>query len=112
MSLQQCPACGESEELRGVREGEAIRLHCDSCGRSWMRDTAPRCATCGGDDIVQRPQTMTAFSRGTHLSVLGWRDVNLCMTCDRDVIIRSSAKRGPLPNDYRSAAEHRWTSDD
>jgi hypothetical protein len=60
---------------------------------------------------MQRPQTMTAFSHGTQLSVLGWRNVNLCMSCDRDAIARSTAVRGPLPRDYRSAAEHLRTAD-
>lgn len=111
MSLQQCPVCGESENLRGSRDEAAIRLHCESCGHNWVRGTRPQCATCGSTDIMQRPQTMTAFSRGTQLSVLGWRNVNLCLTCDRDAIARSTAVRGPLPPDYRSAAEHAHSPD-
>jgi hypothetical protein len=111
MSIQQCPACGETENLRGSRHEGAIRLRCDECGHAWVRATQPQCATCGGNDIMQRPQTMTAFSRGTQLSVLGWRNVNLCLSCDRDAIARSTAVRGPLSPEYRAAAEHRRTTD-
>lgn len=99
-----CPACGEERDLRGRRGEDGIRITCGACGYEWDRGTRPRCATCGGDDIVLRPQTLTAFSRGTQLSVVGWRPVPLCATCDHDELMRSTRAGGPLAADYRPAA--------
>lgn len=101
-----CPACGETTNLRGTRTEEGIRITCQQCRYEWNRDTRPRCATCGGDDIVPRPQTLTAFSRGTQLSVLGWRNVPLCATCDGEELMRSTRAGGPLAAGYRPAALH------
>jgi hypothetical protein len=101
-----CPACGEGEALRGQRTDDGIRITCQTCGYEWNRDTRPRCATCGGEDIVTRPQTLTAFSRGTQLSVLGWRNVPLCGTCDHDELMRSTRAGGPLAAGYQPAAVH------
>lgn len=75
MAQLACPGCGEDTDLRGTRTDAGIRITCQSCRYEWDRDTRPRCATCGGDDMVPRPQTLTAFSRGTQLSILGWRNV-------------------------------------
>jgi hypothetical protein len=104
MADLSCTACREDSDLRGRRTDAGIRITCQSCGYEWDRDTSPRCATCGGEDIVPRPQTLTAFSRGTQLSVLGWRNVPLCAVCDRDEFMRSTRAGGPLAPDYRPAA--------
>ena len=99
-----CSGCGEATDLHG-RPGEAgIRITCGACGHEWDRDARHRCATCGGGDIVTRPATLTAFSRGSQLSVLGWHDVPLCGACDHDELTRSTRCGGPLAADYRSAA--------
>lgn len=99
-----CPGCGEDEDLAGEATADGIRIRCGSCGTSWMRDTAPVCATCGGDRIVFRPRTMTQFSRGTQLSVVGWQDVPLCLHCDEAALTRSMDSGGPLPSGYVPAA--------
>lgn len=102
----RCPQCGEQDDLRGRRSDDGIRIACQACGCDWQRDVTPRCATCGGGDLVERPQTLTAFSRGTQLSVLGWRTVPLCPACDGDELLRSERAGGPLRPAYRPAAMH------
>lgn len=102
----RCPSCGEEDDLRGQRAQDGIRITCGACGTTWLRDSTPLCATCGGDQIVHRPRTMTQYSRGTQLSVVGWQDVPLCLTCDADAIARSTSSGGPLPAGYQSAAVH------
>lgn len=47
------------------------------------------CPSCGeGEELrgslLKRPQSMTRHSRGTRLSIIGWRDVPLCCTCDTE----------------------------
>ncbi|MFV0131991.1 hypothetical protein ACLGIH_01750 [Streptomyces sp. HMX87] len=97
-----CPACGETEELRGEPVGDDIRVTCLQCGAAWLRG-GPRCAGCGGQDIVQRPQAMTRHSRGTQLSIIGWRDLPLCRTCDADALETSLSENVPVPSDYVAA---------
>lgn len=99
--VAQCPSCGEVEELRGEPYEGDIRVTCLSCGAQWMRG-APRCAGCAGTDIVERPQAMTRHSRGTQLSIIGWREVPLCRTCDAEVLQTSIAENTPVPGDYVS----------
>ncbi|WP_151484090.1 hypothetical protein [Streptomyces albicerus] len=99
--VAECPSCGEGEELRGEPCEGDIRVTCLSCGAQWMRG-APRCAGCGGQDIVERPQAMTRHSRGTQLSIIGWREVPLCRTCDAEVLETSIAQNTPVPGDYVS----------
>lgn len=103
----RCPACGEEEDLRGQPAEEGIRITCSPCGATWLRDTTPRCATCGADQIVQRPRTLTQFSRGTQMSVLGWQDVPMCVSCDHEALLKSAQARAPLPAGYRPAALYR-----
>lgn len=100
-----CPSCGEDEELRGEPRQGDIRISCGSCGAVWMRG-APVCATCGGRDIVERPQAMTRYSRGTQLSVVGWRQLPLCRGCDADALGLSIGENVPVPAEYVSAALH------
>jgi hypothetical protein len=101
-----CPACGEDDDLRGETTDEGIRIRCGSCGSSWLRDSIPTCATCGGSDIVMRPRTMTQFSRGTQLSVVGWQEVPVCVRCDAEALLKSTQAAGPLPAGYEPAALH------
>lgn len=99
-----CPACGEDDDLTGERTDDGIRITCGACGASWARDTTPTCATCGGDEIVFRPRTMTQYSRGTQLSVVGWQNVPLCLQCDAEAVTRSTESGGPLRANYQPAA--------
>lgn len=106
MSLSEivCPACGETDELVGQRRDTEIDLTCERCGQRWTRETAPHCAKCGGDDIQDVPVAIVEKSRGTQLSVVGIRTVDMCWQCDRDTIDRWQANRpnpllpGELPN--------------
>lgn len=102
----RCPRCGEEDNLRGKGTEQGIAITCGACGTTWLRDTTPVCATCGGDQIVHRPRTMTQYSRGTQLSVVGWQDVPLCLICDADAITQSTRSGGPLPAGYQPAAVH------
>lgn len=97
--VAECPSCGEGEDLRGETCAGDIQVSCLSCGAQWMRGD-PRCAGCAGQDIVQRPQSMTRHSRGTQLSIIGWREVPLCRTCDSEVLETSITQNMPVPGDY------------
>lgn len=107
----RCPGCGEDDDLRGERTGEGIRITCGRCGASWNRDTTPTCATCGGDQIVFRPRTMTQYSRGTQLSIVGWQNVPLCLTCDAAALTKSTTSGGPLRAGYQPAAMYATAPD-
>lgn len=109
---QLCPSCGESEELSGRPTDEGIRITCEKCGTDWLRDAvAATCATCGGTDIQQRPQPVTAYSRGTQVSIVGWRSVPLCESCDAGMLSRSLAGK-PVPSSYLPAARQRRDPDE
>lgn len=97
-----CPSCGEAENLRGEPVDGDIRVTCLSCDTQWMRGGV-RCAGCGGQDIVHRPQAMTRHSRGTQLSIIGWRELPLCRRCDAEVLETSLAQNIPVPSDYVAA---------
>lgn len=101
--ISQCPSCGESEELRGEPHEDGIRITCLACTAQWMRG-APQCARCGGTDIVERPQAMTRHSRGTQLSIIGWRQIALCRICDADALTTSIEQNVPVPGDYVPAS--------
>ncbi|MFW6725038.1 hypothetical protein ACHZ98_33860 [Streptomyces sp. MAR4 CNY-716] len=94
-----CPSCEETDQLRGEAADGDIRITCGSCGAQWMRG-APRCAGCGGTGIVARPQAMTRHSRGTQLSIIGWRELPLCRLCDGRALRTSLEENIPVPADY------------
>jgi 5-methylcytosine-specific restriction endonuclease McrA len=81
-----CPSCGETEELAGDRVDSAITMRCDVCGERWERDLTPECQSCGSKDLVTVPHAIVEKSRGTQLSVVGTRLINLCSTCDAESI--------------------------
>ncbi len=83
-----CAACGTDDHLRGVPEGEQIRIHCDGCGASWIRDSTPRCEKCGGEDMALEKRPVIEKARGSQLSIVGYTDVALCKKCDVDEINR------------------------
>ena len=88
-----CPDCGEADALSGVRGEDSIQLTCDVCGATWPRSLARRCETCGGDDLQTVPLAIVERSRGTQLSVLGTRPVDLCSKCDAEKLRRYHANR-------------------
>jgi Zn ribbon nucleic-acid-binding protein len=95
-----CPACGESENLTGKRSDEKVVITCGACGQSWERPTSPTCSTCGSNELQQVPLAIVERSRGTQLSVVGIRNVNLCPVCDADAIARWQENRpNPLMPD-------------
>lgn len=99
-----CPVCGENEDLRGEATADGITVVCGVCATSWLRDSSPHCATCGGTDIAFRPRAMRQLSRGTQLSIVGWANIPCCMECDAEAVKRSYFTGGPLPADYASLA--------
>lgn len=80
----RCPSCGEDEELSGRRTDGDIVITCHRCGYVGPRVAGRHCPTCGGADVVDRPQAMVERSRGTQLSIVGYTRVGLCRTCDAD----------------------------
>ncbi len=96
-----CPACGESEALRGRASGEDIAITCGQCGAEWLRGE-PRCKLCGRPGGVSAPQRMTRDPRGTLLAVVGVRQVPLCSTCDSEVLIAATRRHQPVPEGYVS----------
>lgn len=88
-----CPLCGEADDMSGVREATAITITCGSCGGSWQRSLDPRCERCGGDDLQMVPLAIVEKGRGTQLSVVGIRFVQMCWICDRDSIDRWQQNR-------------------
>jgi len=94
MSIRvQCPECGESEALSGVRRDEVIDLTCGECGETWIRPLAKFCPRCGGDDLQTVPLAIVERSRGTQLSVVGTRPIDLCTACDAATLKRYHANR-------------------
>ncbi len=78
----ECPACGRDDSLRGVRRETAIDITCDACGQVWERSLDPSCPTCGGSDLQEAPLAIVEKGRGTQLSVVGIRIIQLCTVCD------------------------------
>lgn len=83
-----CPACGEEDDLAGQRGDTEIRLTCGKCGQEWSRQLSPHCPKCGGADLQAVPVAIVEKSRGTQLSVVGIRTVEMCWVCDRETIRR------------------------
>ena len=95
-----CPNCGEEDNLSGHRDGEpgneTITVTCGSCGLSWARDLAPRCPTCGTDDVRTALQSIVEKSRGNQLSIQSMRVVYLCPTCDPERLADWNQTNSPL----------------
>ncbi len=95
-----CPACGESDDLRGTGDGDRISLVCGRCGREWERSARPRCSRCGTEDVEPVPLAIVEKGRGTQLSVVGTRTIHLCASCDAERLARYHANRpNPLMPD-------------
>ena len=77
-----CPHCAEADDLAGIRDGDAIELTCGACGHVWQRDLTARCPTCGDTDLQSVPLAIVEKGRGTQLSVVGTRPIDLCSVCD------------------------------
>ena len=89
----ECSACGETEALVGVERGDGIELSCQSCGNTWMRSSRKTCSTCGSDDLQTVPLAIVERSRGTQLSSVGTRPIDLCSVCNAAELERYHANR-------------------
>jgi len=100
-----CPHCDEQEDLAGDRFEDRITITCNACGESWERDLTSRCSECEGIDLENVPMAIVEKSRGTQLSVVGIRMIELCRACDAETIDRWQANRpNPLlPEDLPTA---------
>lgn len=96
-----CPACGETDELRGERRDRLIALVCEVCDAEWVRDPGarPQCERCGGNDMREAVQALVEKSRGTQLSIQSFRQVWLCPTCDAERYDKYKISNRPLPPD-------------
>ena len=99
-----CPECGEADVLVGTRASDGVEVVCASCGHRWLRGGAKRCPTCGAD-LRTVPLAILEKSRGTQLSMVGTRPVDLCPACDADDLARWHRNRpNPLmPKDIPTA---------
>lgn len=95
-----CSRCGESDELRGTRRSDGIDMTCERCGHRWMRSLTPSCSTCGSEDLQTVPLAIVEKGRGTQLSVVGTRPVDLCSSCDAEKLAKYHKNRpNPLMPD-------------
>ena len=86
-----CPACGETEELRGApldpdHPDDGVQITCQACGAGWDRTPGTRCERCGSTQIYDAPVAIVEKSRGSQLSILGTSTTPWCWHCDRDLI--------------------------
>ncbi|MDX2466003.1 MAG: hypothetical protein QNL12_01715 [Acidimicrobiia bacterium] len=100
-----CPNCGEQEALRGTPRPDVILLFCEKCSYKWKRDLTATCPKCGGADIQQVPLAILEKGRGTQLSVVGTRPIQLCSECDAETLAGYHRNRpNPLlPSDIPTA---------
>jgi Zn ribbon nucleic-acid-binding protein len=115
MSLEiACPSCGEEDNLKGTNADGRIHVECLSCGVAWTRGLAPKCETCGSEDLQTVPLAIVERSRGTQLSVVGTRPVTLCSVCDADTLTNYHANRpNPLmPRELPTVGEEQMKGRD
>jgi hypothetical protein len=91
-----CPNCGSDEHLRGAPADASVEMVCDACGHSWIRALEKQCPSCGGTDVQTVPLAIVEKGRGTQLSVVGTRPIDLCSECDR-ARLREYHDRRPNP---------------
>ncbi len=77
-----------------------IHLTCGACEHTWPRDLAAKCPVCGGADLQTVPLAIVEKSRGTQLSIVGTRPIDLCSQCDGDKLAKYHRNRpNPLMPD-------------
>ncbi|MEX0874053.1 MAG: hypothetical protein WD646_04970 [Actinomycetota bacterium] len=102
----RCLTCGESEALRGERNGDVIHVTCERCGETWPRDLNKRCDKCG-DVLRPVPKVVAAPSRGNQKSIAGSMTVYVCPSCDKDLLERHLRSRSPIAPDEWSSNDSR-----
>ena len=70
---------------------------------SWDRDLTPRCPTCGSTDVWATAQAVWEKARGSQLSIVSVRPVNVCPTCEPETARRVMNSNTPLPPDHNPA---------
>ncbi len=80
MSLK-CKSCGEEDRLRGSRQGDAIRIVCEVCGTSWMRDVSLKCRHCGSEHLRSMPIPIWGHGRGKMKTPTGTKEAWACDDC-------------------------------
>lgn len=72
--------------MHGVRGDAAIQITCRACGQHWERSLNPSCPQCSGSDLQEVPLAIVEKGRGTQLSVVGIRIIQLCTDCDASTL--------------------------
>lgn len=80
----RCASCGEVDRLRGTRDGDTIRISCQSCGHEWVRDP-DLCPQCGRRSMTDRRVPLFQKARGTQQSIIAYRIARECGSCGRRV---------------------------
>jgi ribosomal protein L37AE/L43A len=75
-----CPECGETDALRGEREGTIIWITCGRCLHRWPRDPDV-CPRCRARTMGDRREPLYQKARGTQQSIIGYRVVPMCSRC-------------------------------
>lgn len=102
----RCLACGETEALKGERDGDEIQSTCERCGETWTRDLNKRCDSCG-EVLRPVPKVVAARSRGNQKSIAGTLTVYLCPNCDGELLERHQRSRSPIaPDEWSSKDKH------
>ncbi|MEX0790877.1 MAG: hypothetical protein WD178_08900 [Actinomycetota bacterium] len=103
MSEIYCPKCGSDARLSGQRRGSLIRITCSGCNLVWDRDPSPRCPHCGSEEVRPVPEAVWAKSRGNQMSIVAYRTVYACPTCDADRLKAYLSGASPVPPDKSSS---------
>ena len=99
MAEIECPACGEADKLTGEPVDDGIRITCEVCDTTWVRDPSPRCKSCGSSDVEGAIKAVVERSRGSQLSIVATQVVYLCRDCDADLLASYRTSRSPLMPD-------------
>lgn len=100
----RCPACGESEALRGEPEDDSIRITCERCGESWIRGLERRCSSCS-EVLRPVPKALMGRARGNQRSIAGTMTIHLCPNCDEGLLEKYLRTRAPIPPKQWSAKD-------
>lgn len=95
----ECPACGEDEELLGEAVEGGIKISCEACDTTWVRDPSPTCKRCGSGDVEGAIKAVIEKSRGSQLSIVATQVVHLCRSCDAELLASYRISRSPLMPD-------------
>ncbi len=95
----ECPACGEGEQLNGEPVQSGIRIICEVCDQTWVRDPSPTCKLCESGDVEGAIKAIVEKSRGSQLSIVATQVVYLCRSCDADLLASYRISRSPLMPD-------------